>query len=93
MRYPTTRFLALFLMLTLCYAVATAYADTDPLDCSKKSLADAVKDAKALTITFTGFALGGSTLGGGCTLGSGLVGTIQSTMIGAALNSAERAGA
>ena len=54
MRHRTIRFQALFIMLTLCYAVATAHADTDPLDCSKKSLADAVKNPKDLTINFTG---------------------------------------
>jgi len=58
MQYPTIRSLALFLMFALGCGVATAYADTDPLDCSKKSLADAVKIAKDLTINFTGICNG-----------------------------------
>jgi len=52
MRYLTT-------VLSLIFLTQLAgYADTDPIDCSKKSLADAVSKLKDLTINFTGVCTG-----------------------------------
>ena len=57
MRYPRVMLLS-FCLLT--GAAAAAYADNDTLDCRRKSLADAVKDAhdRDQTIRFTGVCAG-----------------------------------
>ena len=56
MKYTTTMLLSFFLLIH----AAAAYADTDPLDCQKQSLADAVKSGKQKdqTINFTGICAG-----------------------------------
>src|ERR1700741_3473364 len=58
MRYPTIMFLSFCLLA----GSVTAYADNDPLDCRRKSLADAVRNAnekdRDRTIVFTGICEG-----------------------------------
>lgn len=48
----------LLLFISLCCLSGPAFADKSPLDCSKKSLASAVDDAKNDSISFTGICAG-----------------------------------